>query len=167
MVPSEIRVQGWVGSAEGVVMGYTPEYYAKNKERIIAQSRKWVLAHPEETTAYHKKYHQKWYHGNLEQRREEANQRYFEAKLETLTHYGPEGKLQCCWPDCGITDIDMLTLDHLHNNGAEDRRKFGKSTPYKRLRKDGFPEGFQTLCGSHQLKKALILARSRRKGGEK
>jgi len=47
----------------------------------------------------------------------------------------------------------------------EYNRSGGRAT-YLRLRKEDFPPGFQTLCGSHQLKKALILARSKRKGAK-
>lgn len=87
-----------------------------------------------------------------------------DLKLEVLAHYGLGGRHQCCWPDCGIEDIDVLTLDHINNDGAKDRkqgvRKTGKSW-YRNLRKRGYPEGYQTLCANHQLKKEILHSQGR------
>jgi hypothetical protein len=81
-------------------------------------------------------------------------------KIEVLTHYGKDGKLQCRWPECDVTDLDMLTIDHINDDGAQDRRENGVHI-YSRLIRRGFPEGFQTLCGSHQLKKRVAGLRER------
>src|ERR1039458_4604269 len=67
-------------------------------------------------------------------------------KIEVLTHYGKNDSLQCCWYGCQVTDIDMLTLDHKRNDGAQHRREIGTSNTYTWVKKLGFPEGFQTLC---------------------
>lgn len=83
-------------------------------------------------------------------------------KTETLTHYGKQGKLQCCWDGCEISDIDMLTLDHIENDGAKHRKEYTKSGRgggaflYNSLIRLGFPEGFQTLCANHNLKKHIM-----------
>jgi hypothetical protein len=86
-------------------------------------------------------------------------------KIEVLSHYGPDGKLQCAWPDCTVTDVDMLSLDHINNDGAQDRksgtRGGGGNKTYCRVRKQGFPDGFQTLCHNHQWKKELMLRREK------
>lgn len=84
------------------------------------------------------------------------------TKLDVLSHYGPNGKLQCCWPDCAVTDVDMLSLDHIKNDGAAHRREhggrghYGGYMLYRDLQRDGYPEGFQTLCHNHQWKKELM-----------
>lgn len=80
-------------------------------------------------------------------------------KLEVLTFYGPEHRLCCSWPGCLIADIDMLSLDHTNNNGAEHRKTVKKV--YRWVKKQGFPEGFQTLCGGHQFKKEIMHKRSK------
>jgi hypothetical protein len=82
-------------------------------------------------------------------------------KTEVLTHYGKGGKLLCCWKNCSICDLDMLSLDHVENNGKNDREKgyLGGSVVYKKLRKFNFPAGFQTLCFNHQFKKELLRRR--------
>jgi hypothetical protein len=82
-----------------------------------------------------------------------------ERKLVVLTHYGKDGKLQCCWPDCQETDIDCLTIDHIQNDGHEHRKKVGNGGVYKDIIKNAFPSGFQTLCASHQMKKEIISKR--------
>lgn len=91
-----------------------------------------------------------------------ANGGRVHIKIEVLSHYGPEGKLQCAWPGCLVDDIDMLSLDHVNNDGAKDRnnhRGAGGVVLYQRLRRIDFPEGFQTLCHNHQWKKELMRRR--------
>jgi hypothetical protein len=88
-------------------------------------------------------------------------------KEVALTHYGPDGKLQCSWESCDIVDIDMLTLDHVHDNGAEHRREINGNinagnTSYRWVKDNGFPSGFQTLCWNHQWKKQLERLRRAR-----
>ncbi len=67
-------------------------------------------------------------------------------KEEILTHYGG-GKCACV--ECGFDVIVALTIDHIENNGAEHRRTLkeaGTAFTYTWLKREGFPEGFQTLC---------------------
>jgi len=93
--------------------------------------------------------------------RDYCRKRRAEAKLKVLAHYGKDGKLQCCWPDCGITDIDMLGLDHLYNDGAKHRKSvsdIGKNF-YFWIIKNQFPDGYQTLCLNHNSKKELMRLR--------
>jgi hypothetical protein len=83
-------------------------------------------------------------------------------KKETLAKYGKNGKTVCCWRGCVVDDLDMLSLDHILNNGKQERAKMGMSSGmgfYGRLRKAGWPSGYQTLCANHQLKKELIRRR--------
>lgn len=126
---------------------YHHKYYLDHKETRDARSRRWRKEHPEQTTQIHRR-------------------RILKLKCEVLSHYGPEGRLQCAWPNCGITDIDMLTLDHLANDGARERREVrgvskggaGK-IQYERVKRQQFPAGYQTLCCNHQSKKELMRRR--------
>lgn len=82
-------------------------------------------------------------------------------KAEVLAHYGKRGKLQCSWRRCRIVDIDMLSLDHVNDNGAEHRRTmrgWGRDL-YAFVKRENYPPGFQTLCMNHQLKKELVRKR--------
>lgn len=82
-------------------------------------------------------------------------------KLEVLTHYSPNETLGCSWEGCSITDVDMLSLDHIQNDGAKDRKDNpGPSTStYFKVKQKGFPLGLQTLCWNHQWKKELTHSR--------
>lgn len=79
-------------------------------------------------------------------------------KAEVLSHYGPNGKLQCSALGCEITDPDMLSLDHVNNDGAADRGKgrgYAGVPLYTTLKNEGYPSDFATLCCNHQNKKDL------------
>jgi len=91
-----------------------------------------------------------------------------EKKVEVLSYYGPDGRLQCSWEGCGVTDVDMLTIDHVGNDGGK-ARKAGESHGYMlyaKLANSGFPSGYQTLCMNHQVKKELVRKRMIREDGE-
>ena len=50
---------------------------------------------------------------------------------------------------CGEDDRDVLCIDHIGNNGNGHRRKLGISGGtkfYYWLKKEGLPDGYQTLC---------------------
>ena len=83
-------------------------------------------------------------------------------KAKVLAHYSPNGVLGCSWEGCSITDIDMLSLDHINNDGAKDRRDTNGASGdslYRKAEQAGFPETFQTLCFNHQMKKERLLRR--------
>lgn len=54
--------------------------------------------------------------------------------------------------ECGDNRMQGLELDHVHNNGAEERRKFGRNNAMiKEVLKR--PSDFKLLCGTcHNLK---------------
>ena len=63
---------------------------------------------------------------------------------------------------CGETDDGELQLDHIFENGAERRRQ-GEPTGgklYLLLRQQGYPAGFQVLCGTCNRKKHLTHKRA-------
>ena len=65
------------------------------------------------------------------------------SKLKTivLAHYG-NGKLACV--QCGYSNIEALCIDHINNDGYKNR----VNNLYKKLRAQGFPTGYQTLCAN-------------------
>ena len=64
-------------------------------------------------------------------------------KVNALTHYGG-GKLACV--KCGYGDIRALSIDHINGEGHKHRQLIKGSNIYVWLRKNGYPEGYQTLC---------------------
>ena len=66
-------------------------------------------------------------------------------KRDILYYYG-NGKLSCLC--CGESEFKFLTIDHINNNGAKDRkivRRTGHNL-YRYLKKNKYPLGYQTLC---------------------
>src|SRR5271166_3554308 len=71
----------------------------------------------------------------------EVQSKNMSLKEEVLTHYGHNGKLQCCWPNCEVKDLDMLSLDHIHDDGAAHRKALGLGTRmYQWAKTNRFPE---------------------------
>lgn len=106
-------------------------------------------------------YQRKWRSTRKAQIAEYAREFRTTDKLAALTRYGKNGQPQCCWEGCEVVDIDMLTLDHINNDGCKDRQsRRGGHNLYCALRVENYPDGFQTLCANHQLKKELIRRRT-------
>jgi hypothetical protein len=86
-----------------------------------------------------------WARQNPERNRElvrAAHERnYPKLRREVFLHYG-KGSLVCrC---CGEKEESFLTLDHLEGGGTK-HRKSGEFS-YRRLKKSGYPSGYQILC---------------------
>ena len=72
-------------------------------------------------------------------------------KAEIFEHYGG---MKCSCRGCDVTAPSILTIDHIKNNGAEERDRIGKGNRakalgihfYRWLRKNGYPEGYRVLC---------------------
>jgi hypothetical protein len=103
------------------------------------------------------------YYTTPDQKRKISNrshQRQENQKVRALSHYGRAGKLQCKWKNCSVKDIDMLTLDHINDDGGKHVNSYGRKLTgialYFWAINNSFPEKFQTLCANHQLKKAIM-----------
>jgi len=91
-----------------------------------------------------------------------ARRRYNERKNNVLMAYGG----RCI--ACGINDMDVLTVDHINNDGADHRRElvgndlhtYGSSYIYRYLVKNNYPNGFQVLCFNCNFKKHLTNIRN-------
>jgi hypothetical protein len=128
----------------------------KDPQKALEYGRSWY--HKNKDRA--RKVRAVWKEKNKRRHAEYNKQRNAEVKLEVLSHYGPNGHLQCSWPDCSVIDPDMLSLDHVNNDGAKDRKTRGTGGRlYSILRTNGLPDGFQTLCHNHQWKKELMRRR--------
>lgn len=70
-------------------------------------------------------------------------------KKEVILEYG-----DCC-ACCGESDPRFLTVDHVNNDGKQDREQIGGGNSlYAWLRKNGFPKDrFQLLCWNCNLAK--------------
>lgn len=95
-----------------------------------------------------------------EVRRASHHRTWQPLKIEVLTCYGFGGVLRCCWNGCTVDDIDMLTLDHVNNDGNKHKKE-GRKTRlsgrelYRWVKNNNYPDNFQTLCWNHQWKKRI------------
>lgn len=79
-----------------------------------------------------------------------------------LAHYGRNGKAQCCWRGCRVSNLDALELDHINNDGKQHREQFRAEhgydfNPYSWSIANKFPPIFQTLCRTHNREKYRAL----------
>lgn len=67
-----------------------------------------------------------------------------EYRAKVIEGYGSK----CCV--CGVDDIRVLALDHVNDNGAQERREWrGKMDFfYEKIIKSGFPPEYQLLCAN-------------------
>jgi len=118
----------WEDSPEGkeYYKKYRREYYLKNRELLLQKCKKYQDKNREKRNAYGRRWSLK-------------------KKKIVLAHYGT-GRPVCV--ECGFKDIRALSLDHINNDGAEQRRKHGMNTQqfYGWLIRNNFPLGYQTLC---------------------
>lgn len=143
-----------------------PEYKTKH----LARTKTWAKNNPEKVRAKNIKSARKHAKKRAENsaRWRELNPGKREAfnehrKVRVLTHYGKERLLLCCWEGCTVCDPDMLSIDHKNNDGSQDRNIRGTGNNlYLSLEKEGYPEGFQTLCHNHQWKKEILRRRALR-----
>lgn len=64
-------------------------------------------------------------------------------RLQAISGYG--GRCLCC----GETEPLFLQLDHVHNNGAAERRILSNSRQlYRKVIEAGFPNDYQLLCAN-------------------
>lgn len=80
-------------------------------------------------------------------------------KLKVLAHYGE----YCNY--CGEDTFELLQIDHINNDGAQERRELYGDTPaagekfYRELIGRNFPPGYQTLCRSCNWQKYIQYRR--------
>jgi len=82
-------------------------------------------------------------------RNEERLKRQKEIKKECFQHYAKD-QIKC--EICGITNIDVLCIDHINGNGNIERKKYcgnpreGGTPFYFKLKRMNYPDGYRLLC---------------------
>ena len=136
------------------------EWYEKNKQYARERNKKWHMDNKEHFNEWQRKYysdperkekkrksnlrtyykyHEKY---RLKQRKQSKKKRQ-EEKITIINHYS-KGK-NCC-ELCGITNIIVLTIDHINGGGNIHRKETGNAHIAHWLIKKNFPEGFRILC---------------------
>ena len=101
-----------------------------------------------------KRYDEAYRKRNRQMLRDKAKIRRRVAKQKVLDHYGAVCK------HCGFDNILALQIDHIHNDGAEERKALGNKNFsgwrfYEHLIQNNYPEGYQTLCANCNMIKEL------------
>lgn len=123
--------------------------YQDNKEAIKKRHRLYRIDHPEDNRRRAAKFRAT----HRQQRNDDAKRAKDIAKKDVMTHYG-NGKVACV--QCGYAkDIDGLVIDHINGNGNKDREIQGVGYAfYRKLIRNNYPPGYQTLCAiCNQIKK--------------
>lgn len=106
----------------------------KRKEWMRTYTKKWYQANKEKKHQY--------YLDNKEHYAYLGRRRRDEIRLTVLTYYGG-GRPACI--SCNELRLPCLSIDHIKYIGNHSERK-SPILLYRRLIKENFPEGFQTLC---------------------
>ena len=121
---------------------YNKKYYQENKSKLLPLIRKranlWCKNNKDRRNKRDQERRLQGVHPNVN-----ATKKYrLKRKEECISAYG--GKCSCC----GEIHLEMLTIDHKNNNGAEHRKTFtsGGAAIYTLLKKLNYPDDYQCLC---------------------
>lgn len=114
-----------------------------NPEKKKAYDAAYRLSHKKETVQYQKEYYEKC----PEKLKKKSRDRSRKIRNEVVEAYG--STCVCC----GETEEMFLTIDHIENDGAADRRRLtgsrtgGGTRLYRELKRLGYPKDrYRLLC---------------------
>jgi hypothetical protein len=104
-------------------------YYQNHKTAMLQKSKDYYWSHKPKIQREQKEYRE-------------------QVRIQVFTHYGGNPPKCAC---CGESRIEFLTIDHINNDGANQRRRiWGQKVSgfgfYAWLVRMNFPEGYQVLC---------------------
>jgi predicted restriction endonuclease len=120
----------------GMKMQGSEEY--KKKKREYQKRRRQNLEIVKKEKEYAKKYSEENKEVMIIRRKERSTR----LRNIVLEHYG--GKCVCC----GESQIEFLSIDHVNNDGAIERKEKHLRGPnlYSYIIKNGFPNSYRVLC---------------------
>lgn len=126
---------------------YRKKYYREHKEQIREQKRIYYQEHNEYFKEKTREYSQKHKDERREFMREWRKKYYQDIKMKVLEKLG--GK--CSNPNClvpnGCKDIRCLQIDHVHNDGAKERKEFNNVAILKKVLADT-NGNYQLFCAN-------------------
>lgn len=112
---------------------WNKKYYWANREKIVARRAQAYRERGDEIRAQQR----------LCQRKRDRV-----LKVDILTHYG-NGRCACV--KCGESRLACLSIDHINGGGTQHIKQVGIGSKFYRwLKKNNYPEGYQTLCMNDQ-----------------
>lgn len=113
----------------------------------LSKTTVWRRANPIAAALHRARENARWHSDPVVRERHKQDNAEYRRRLkaEVFDAYG--GPICVC---CGETVMQFLTLDHIYNNGAEERAILGHhgygSAFYSLLKRSGYPPGYQVLC---------------------
>ena len=120
--------------------------------------RKWYEKNRDSVREYKKLVMRKLRSKNPEHYREQSRQAKYRLKEKVFNLYGRKCVI------CGFEDIRALTLDHVNNNGAEERKIIGERGVYRRALNEKYKSEYQILCMNCQFIKRVEAKRQNQHG---
>lgn len=143
----------WLERKKAYHKEYAKKWHQEHKQHVLEKQKEWEKTHPENCRRAHRKYYEAHKKEIIEKstKRNQSErgiayrlQYAMKNKIDVLTHYG-NGKAKCML--CGHDRLTSLSIDHINGGGCRHRRELGPgNTFYRWLIKNGYPEGFRTLC---------------------
>jgi hypothetical protein len=121
--------------------------------------------------------HREWYQKNKQRLRESKRKAMRKYRAEKPEHYREQSRLAkkrlkdkvfetfcAVCINCGFDDKRALTLDHVLNNGAEERKAIGERGVYRRALESKYRNEYQVLCMNCQFIKRVEARRQNQHG---
>jgi hypothetical protein len=132
---------------------YMLNYRLTHREQILKTQENWRKNNKEHSHNY--------YETNKTKILNRSNEHIKDVNFSVIAMYSnfeTEKLVQPICACCGETELDFLTIDHINNDGAEQRRKIGNNVLggwalSLWIIKNNFPDDLQVLCGNCQLGK--------------
>ena len=86
-----------------------------------------------------------------DRKNQQSRETHAKLRLEVLTYYSPRDVPECTC--CGEQTIEFLGIDHVNGGGTQHRKAIHNS--YRWIKKNNFPDGFQTLCHNCNLARGM------------
>jgi hypothetical protein len=90
----------------------------------------------------YKTYLSVWSSHHRDLKNQRCRETHAKLRLEVLTYYSQRDLPECVC--CGEQTIAFLAIDHINGGGRQHRKAIHNT--YEWIKKNDFPDGFQTLC---------------------
>ena len=113
---------------------YGKNYYKKSKEALLLKT-------PKSRSKSNNKYITPNTKTQQERKKLIQKYRYLQIRNTVIAKYSDN----TC-KICGENDLEVLTIDHIHDNGANHRKIMKNKNIYEWLKSENYPDGYQVLC---------------------
>lgn len=119
-----------------------------NRERDAENKKRQYYTNHEKS----KEYFRNWKKENYKTYRISQRLSRDKLKVQVLSKYSKNNFPECVC--CGETVLEFLTIDHINNDGHKQSMDERKAIYYW-LKRNNYPDGFQTLCMNCQFGKRI------------